>query len=67
VMHAFVLHEPPDAEQPPFVLIEFAHGEVAERDPRGVELYSDRLARLRQMAVFGDDARALLASIARTA
>jgi transcriptional regulator with XRE-family HTH domain len=67
VMHAFVLHEPLDAEQPPFVLIELAHGEVAVRDPRGVELYKDRLARLRQMAVFGDDARALLASIARTA
>jgi transcriptional regulator with XRE-family HTH domain len=66
VMHAFVLHEPLDTEQPPFVLIELAHGEVAVRDPRGVELYQDRLARLRQMAVFGDDARALLTSIART-
>jgi transcriptional regulator with XRE-family HTH domain len=66
VMHAFVLHEPLDTEQPPFVLIELAHGEVAVRDPRGVELYQNRLARLRQMAVFGDDARALLTSIART-
>jgi transcriptional regulator with XRE-family HTH domain len=65
VMHAFVLHEPLDSEQPPFVLVELAHGEVAVRDPRGVELYQDRLARLRQMAVFGDDARALLASIAQ--
>jgi transcriptional regulator with XRE-family HTH domain len=67
VMHAFVLHEPLDSEQPPFVLVELAHGEVAVRDPRGVELYQDRLARLRQMAVFDDDARALLASIARGA
>jgi transcriptional regulator with XRE-family HTH domain len=65
VMHAFVLHEPLDEEQPPFVLIELAHGEVAVRDPRGVELYQDRLARLRQMALFGDDGRALLTSIAR--
>jgi transcriptional regulator with XRE-family HTH domain len=64
VMHAFVLFEPAN-DEPPFVLVELAHGEVTVRDPRGVELYQDRLARLRQMAVFGDDARELLASIAR--
>jgi transcriptional regulator with XRE-family HTH domain len=64
VMHAFALFEPATEGQPPFVIIELAHGEVTVRDPKGVGLYQDRLARLRESAIYDDEARALLASLA---
>jgi transcriptional regulator with XRE-family HTH domain len=63
VMHAFVLFEPSEDEQSPFVVVELAHGEVIISDPKDIKLYQDRLSLLREMAVFGDAARALLASI----
>jgi len=65
VMHAFILFEPFDDEEGSFVVVELVHGEVFVSDPQGLKLYHDRLNRLRQMAVFGDDARALFTAIAR--
>jgi transcriptional regulator with XRE-family HTH domain len=65
VMHAFALFEPAAEEQSPFVIVELVHGEVTVRDPRGVGLYQDRLARLRESAIYGDEVRALLALISR--
>jgi hypothetical protein len=65
VMHAFALFEPAAEEQSPFVIVELVHGEVTVRDPRGVGLYQDRLAHLRESAIYGDEVRALLALIGR--
>lgn len=65
--HGFVIYGTPDVEEDAWVQVSTTTDQLIIRDPRKVGFYLDVFARLGETAVFGAEARALLASIAPAA
>ncbi|MBB5850201.1 helix-turn-helix domain-containing protein [Amycolatopsis umgeniensis] len=61
--HSFVIYDDDDAEHS-WVTLEMIHGTMTVSDPHDVMIYGQRWSSLRQMAVFGQDARDYLAVLA---
>ncbi len=59
----FTLYEHDDEETAPYVTIETPYTNLTVNSPEGVAAYLDHWAALRQMARFGDEARAFLAEL----
>src|SRR5437764_4153673 len=62
--HGFVIYGDREDDEEPFVRVEVIHGELTVSDPEDVAIYRERFSRLGSAAVFGEDARTLLAKIA---
>jgi len=62
--HGFVIYGDREDDEEPFVRVEVIHGELTVSDPEDVAIYRERFSRLGSAAVFGEDARTLLARIA---
>lgn len=62
--HGFTLYED-RGDHDPYVAVEAQHAYITVSDPRDVDFYRAQLARLREMALAGDDAREFLASVAK--
>ncbi|GAA1963662.1 helix-turn-helix transcriptional regulator [Amycolatopsis minnesotensis] len=61
--HGFVVYDGDDEEQDATVSVETIHAKVTVNAPEGIELYRQRWLLLRQMAVFGDEARRFLGGL----
>lgn len=59
--HSFVIYDDHHNEQDPFVEVETIHANLIVNDATHVRLYQERWSLLCDMALFGEDARALLA------
>jgi len=64
VPHGFVVVEPLDQDGDTLVMVETVHANLMVSDPAQVALYRRQWSLLEKMAVFGDDARDLLAAVA---
>lgn len=64
--HAFVLYDHPDDEGDPFVEVEAIHANMIINETTHVALYQERWLQLSEMALFGDEARAVLAERTET-
>ncbi len=62
--HGFAIYENREDSEEPFVRVELIHGELTVSDPEDVAIYREWFSRLGSAAVFGEDARSLLAGIA---
>lgn len=58
--HSFVIYDDHDDERDPFVEAETIHANLIVNDAAHVRLYQERWSLLCDMALFGEDARALL-------
>ncbi len=61
--HGFTLYED-RGDHDPYVAVEAQHAYITVSDPQDIEFYRTQLARLRETALVGDDAREFLASVA---
>ncbi len=59
--HSFIVYDDHDNEHDPSVEVETIHANLIVNDAAHVHLYQERWSLLREMALFGEDARALLA------
>ncbi|HET9139719.1 helix-turn-helix transcriptional regulator [Actinophytocola sp.] len=64
--HGFTVYEPGDGEADPYVTVRTVHADIIVRGPDRVGLYQQRWDLLSGMAVFDEQARALLAGLAAT-
>jgi transcriptional regulator with XRE-family HTH domain len=60
----FDLFDERDLGYPPFVVVETPHAAVYASDPADIEFYRDHLSAIREAAVFGDEAIAVIQTIA---
>jgi transcriptional regulator with XRE-family HTH domain len=61
--HGFIIYEPGDTDHDPYVTVQTIHADLTVRGADRVDLYQERWRLLERMAVFDDEARALLADI----
>lgn len=64
--HNFVIYDPAGETGEPYVAIELTQGLLTLTDHWHVELYRDLFTRLRDVAVFGDDAVTLIRRVGET-
>jgi len=62
ISHGFVIYEGTE-DNMGFVTVEAIHASITVNDPRDVEVYRNRWSALREMAIFGEDARAYLTTL----
>ena len=61
--HGFIIYEPDDGDHDPYVTVQTIHANLTVRGVDRMGLYQERWKLLGQMAVFNDEARALLADL----
>jgi transcriptional regulator with XRE-family HTH domain len=64
VPHGFTIFESIDGEADTFVMVETVHANLTISDPAQVTLYRRQWSRLKQMAIYEEDARELLTTVA---